>query len=187
MEVVGRLIYSALASLDGYIADQSGNFDFAEPDREVHDFINDLLGGVGTFLYGRRLYEVMVAWETIGGDQPSYIEDFARIWRGADKVVYSRTLAEVSSARTRIEPSFQAESVRQLKEAAASDLSIGGAELASQALAAELIDEVHLFLAPVLIGGGQPAFLRRDRLDLHLAGEHRFQGGMVYLQYQIPS
>ena len=159
---MARLIYSALASLDGYVADESGNFDWAEPDEEVHAFVNDLARPVGTFLLGRRMYDVLVAWETMHtrADQPHVILDFAEIWRAADKIVYSKTLEAVSSARTRIERDFDADSVRLLKASAGRDLAVGGPRLAAQAFAAGLVDECQLFLAPIVVGGGTPSLPR---------------------------
>jgi dihydrofolate reductase len=180
---MAQLIYSAITSLDGYIADQEGSFDWAEPDEEVHAFVNDLERPVGTFLYGRRMYDVMVAWETLTDDQPE-MHDFAQIWRAADKVVYSRTLEAPSSARTRIERSFEPEAVRQLKASAARDITVGGAELAAQAFAAGLVDECHLFLAPVIVGGGTASLPDQVRVDLELLDERRFGNGTVYLRYR---
>jgi dihydrofolate reductase len=181
---MGRLIYSALASLDGYVADEHGNFDWAKPDEEVHAFVNDLTRPVGTFLLGRRMYEVLVYWETIAlADQPPFIRDFAEIWQAADKIVYSRTLEEVSSARTRIEGEFDPEAVRQLKAAAGRDLTAGGPELAAQAFKAGLVDECHLFVAPILVGGGTQS-LPDIRLELELLDERRFGNGMVHLRYR---
>jgi dihydrofolate reductase len=180
---MAQLIYSAISSLDGYIADQEGSFDWAEPDEEVHAFVNDLERPVGTYLYGRRMYDVMVAWESLTDDQPE-MHDFARIWRAADKVVYSRTLEAPSSARTRIERSFEPEAVRQLKASATRDISVGGAELAAQAFAAGLVDECHLFLAPVIVGGGTASLPDHVRVDLELLDERRFGKGMVYLRYR---
>jgi dihydrofolate reductase len=180
---MAQLIYSAISSLDGYIADQEGSFDWAEPDEEVHAFVNDLERPVGTYLYGRRMYDVMVAWETLTDDQPE-MHDFAQIWRAADKVVYSRTLEAPSSARTRIERSFEPEAVRQLKASATRDISVGGAELAAQAFAAGLVDECHLFLAPVIVGGGTASLPDHVRVDLELLDERRFGKGMVYLRYR---
>ena len=140
---MAKLIYSAITSLDGYVADAGGRFDWAEPDEEVHAFVNDLARPVGTYLYGRRMYEVMVAWETIGlADQPPFIQDFAAIWRAADKIVYSKTLDTVASARTRIERDFEPEAVRRLKAAAERDLTVGGPELAAHAFRARLVDEM---------------------------------------------
>jgi dihydrofolate reductase len=183
---VGKLIYSAIASLDGYIEDADGKFDWAEPDEEVHAFINDLERPVGTHLLGRRLYEVMVYWETVTlTGQPAYIRDFAEIWRAADKVVYSKTLKAVSSANTRIERDFDPEAVRELKAAAARDLIVGGPALAAPAFEAGLVDEVHLFLAPILVGGGKHSLPDDVRMELELLDERRFGSGMVYLDYRV--
>ena len=182
---MARLIYSMLASLDGYVADEEGNFDWAQPDEEVHAFVNDLYRSVGTFLLGRRMYEVLVYWETIDlADQPSFIQDFAEIWRAADKIVYSRTLEAVSSARTRIEREFDPEAVRQLKAAAGRDLAVGGPDLAAQAFEAGLVDECHLFVAPIVVGGGKQSLPNNVRLELELLEERRFGNGMVYLYYR---
>jgi dihydrofolate reductase len=183
---MARLIYSALASLDGYVADENGKFDWAEPDEEVHALVNDLTRPVGTFLLGRRMYEVLVAWETMHtrADQPPFILDFAEIWRTADKIVYSKTLETASSARTRIEEDFDPETVRQLKASAGRDLSVGGPGLAAQALAAGLVDECHLFLAPIVVGGGTQSLPDNVRLKLELLDERRFGNGMVYLRYR---
>jgi dihydrofolate reductase len=180
---MGKLIYSALASLDGYVADEDGRFDWAEPDEEVHTFLNDLERPVGTYLYGRRMYEVLVAWETIT-DQTPHIRDFAEIWRAADKVVYSRTLAAPSSARTRIERDFDPEAVRQMKAAAERDLTVGGPNLAAHAFKAGLVDECHLFLAPIVVGGGNQALPDHVRVRLELLDERRFGNGMVFLRYR---
>src|SRR4051794_8049907 len=147
------LIYTAIASLDGYVEDEQGRFDWAQPDEEVHRFVNDLEREVGTHLYGRRMYETMVYWEgpeAIDG-QPPVIRDFAEIWRAADKVVYSRTLESPASARTRIERSFDPEAVRRMKDEAKRDLSIGGPELAAEAIGEGLVDELHLFVTPVVV------------------------------------
>src|SRR3954470_23279765 len=154
---MAKLIYGALTSLDGYIADEDGKFGWAEPDPEVHQFVNDLERPIGTHLYGRRLYDVLVAWETMdtGPDQLPYIVDFAEIWQGAEKIVYSRSLESASSERTRIEREFDPDAVLRMKETQERDLLVGGAELAAQAIAAGLVDEYHLFLAPVLVGGGK--------------------------------
>jgi dihydrofolate reductase len=181
---VGRLIYSAIASLDGYVADDDGNFQWAAPGEEVHAFVNDLERPVGTHLYGRRTYEVMAWWETNDDAEP-VMRDFAAIWRAADKIVYSTTLQTVSSARTRIERDFDPEAVRRLKASAERDLTVGGPHLASQALAAGLVDECHLFLVPVLIGGGTRALPDDVRAELELVGERRFESGVVYLRYAI--
>jgi dihydrofolate reductase len=180
---MARLTYSAITSLDGYVADENGNFDWAEPDEEVHTFINALQRPVGTYLYGRRMYEVMVAWETIAlADQPPFTKEFAEIWQAADKIVYSKTLETASSARTRIERDFDPEAVRRMK--ARQDLSVAGPHLAAQAIRAGLVDEWHMFVAPVVVGGGT-RFLPHDvRLKLELLDERGFAGGMVHLHYR---
>jgi len=178
-----RLIYSALASFDGYVEDERGKFDWAAPDEEVHAFVNDLERQVGTHLYGRRMYETMVFWETMDDDHP-VMRDYAQIWRAAEKVVYSRSLQAASSAKTRIEREFEPEAVQELKESAASDLSVGGPELAAEAIRVGLVDEYHLFLAPVLVGGGKRALPDGVRLELELIEERRFSGGFVYLRYR---
>jgi dihydrofolate reductase len=184
---VARLIYSALASLDGYIEDEDGMFGWAKPDEEVHTFVNGLERRIGTHLYGRRLYETMAVWES----DPSFVEhspamkDYAAIWQAAEKIVYSRTLDSVSTTRTRIEREFDPGAVRHLKEAAGSDLAVGGAALAAVAFSAGLVDECHLFLAPVIVGGGKRALPDGVRLDLELLDERRFESGMVYLRYGI--
>ena len=180
-----RLIYFAIASLDGYVADEHGKFDWGKPDEEVHAFINDLERPVGTYLYGRRMYEVMRAWETVSpAEQPSYVGDFAEIWQAADKIVYSRTLEEVSSARTRIERDFDPEAVRQLKASVGRDLGVGGPELAAEAFRAGLVDECHLFLTPIVVGGGKQSLPDGVRVRLELLDERRFGSGMVYLRYR---
>jgi dihydrofolate reductase len=182
---MAALIYTAIASLDGYIEDEDGNFDWAEPDEEVHSFINDLERSVGTYLYGRRLYEVMIAWETISlADQPPFMRDFAEIWRAADKIVYSRTLETASTAKTRIERDFDAEAVRQMKAAAGRDLAVGGPGLAAHAFKAGLVDECHVFLAPIVVGGGKQSLPDNVRLNLELLDERRFGSGTVYLRYR---
>jgi dihydrofolate reductase len=179
-----RLIYSAIASLDGYVEDEQGKFGWAKPDEEVHAFVNDLDRPVGTHLYGRRMYETMVYWET-GGDQAAVTRDFAEIWRAAEKVVYSRTLQTVSSERTRIEREFDTAAIRRLKESSRSDITIGGAELAGQAIAEGLVDECHLFLGPVLVGGGKRALPAGVHAELELLDERRFRSGLVYLHYRL--
>jgi dihydrofolate reductase len=184
---MAKLIYSAIASLDGYVADKDGNFDWAEPDEEVHRFVNDLERPVGTYLYGRRMYETMVYWETASAQagQRPFSRDYAEVWQSADKVVYSRTLETTSSARTRIERDFDPEAVRQLKAAAGADLSVGGPGLAAEALKAGLVDECHLFLSPVVVGGGNRAFPDDVRLRLELLDERRFGNGVVHLHYRF--
>ena len=183
---MAKLIYSTLMSLDGYIEDETGRFDWAEPDEEVHTFINDLMRPLGTHLYGRRMYEVMAVWETLHEHpgHPPYILDFARLWQAADKVVFSTTLREVSSARTRIERAFDPEAIRLLKAQAQRNLGISGPHLAAQAFRAGLVDECHLFLAPVVVGAGKRALPGDMKLKLELLTERRFGGGMVYLHYR---
>jgi dihydrofolate reductase len=182
---VGKLIYSVIASLDGYIADEGGNFDWGEPDEEVHAFINDLVRTAGTHLYGRRMYEVMMVWET----DPSFAEDspammdFAQVWQAADKIVYSTTLQTAPTARTRIERAFDAEAVRQMKARDQRDMLIGGAELTAHAIRAGLVDEYHLFIAPAVVGGGKQWLPDGVRLRLELVDERRFGSGMVYVRY----
>jgi dihydrofolate reductase len=184
---VAKLIYSAIASLDGYVEDQRGSFDWAAPDAEVHGFINDLERPIRTYLYGRRMYETMVYWETLslGGDQSAVARDFARIWRAAEKIVFSRTLDTSSSARTRIEHDFDPAAISELKGSSGSDIAIGGAELAGQAMAAGLIDECHLFLCPIVLGGGKRALPEDARIQLELLDEHRFRSGVVHLRYRV--
>jgi dihydrofolate reductase len=178
----GRLIFSAIASLDGYVADAQGSFDWSMPDAEVHAFVNDRERHVGTMLLGRRMYEVLAVWETMDEPEP-VMRDYAEIWRAADKVVYSTTLADVSSARTRIERSFKPDAVRALKASAQRDLSVGGPELAARAFAADLVDEVQLFLSPIVVGGGTRALPDGVRLELELTDERRFGNGVVFLRY----
>src|SRR5215207_4773099 len=167
---MAKLIYSTIASLDGYVADTDGNFDWAAPDEEVHAFANDLARKVGTYLYGRRMYEVMRYWETAQAvtDQPPVMRDFAEIWKAADKIVYSKALETVSGEKTRIERSFDPEAVRQMKTQAERDISVGGPVLAAQALQAGLVDECHLFVTPIVVGGGKRSFPRNVRLELEL-------------------
>lgn len=179
------LIYSAIASLDGYVEDESGRFDWAAPDEEVHAFVNELERPVGTYLYGRRMYETMVFWETNDDERP-VMRDFAELWRAAEKIVYSRSLDSASSARTRVERDFDVASVRQLKHTAQADVGVGGAELAGQAIEAGLVDECHLIVVPVLVGGGKRAFPDGVRAGLELLDERRFAGGAVYLRYKLP-
>jgi dihydrofolate reductase len=182
---MAKLIYSAIASLDGYVADKDRKFDWAEPDEEVHRFVNDLERPVGTSLYGRLMYEVLVAWENLAlDDQPAYIRDYAEIWRAADKIVYSRTLESVSSARTRLEREFDPGAVRRLKAEASRDLAVGGPNLAAEAFKAGLVDEVHLTVAPMIVGGGVAALPDDVRLKLELLDERRFGNGMVHLSYR---
>jgi dihydrofolate reductase len=182
---MAKLIYSAITSLDGYVADEDGKFDWAAPDEEVHSFVNDLERPVGTYLYGRRMYEVMAAWETAHtfADQRPVMQDFAQLWQAADKVVYSKTLETPSSARTRIEPNFDPEAVRQMKTQAERDLTVGGPDLAAQAIKAGLVDEFQLFFVPIVVGGGNQALPDHVRLKLELLDERRFGNGVVHLRY----
>jgi dihydrofolate reductase len=180
---MAKLIYSAITSLDGCVEDEGGNFDWAEPDEEVLRFVNDLERPVGTYLYGRRMYETMAYWET-DDDWGAASREFASIWRAAEKIVYSRTLQTPSRARTRIEPHFDPAAVRGLKESSPADLTVGGAELAGQALAAGLVDECHLLVVPVLVGGGKRALPDNVRTDLELLDERRFRSGVVALRYR---
>jgi len=183
---VAKLIYSAIASLDGYIADEDGNFDWAVPDEEVHAFVNDLARPLGTYLYGRRMYEMMVGWETDPtlAEQSPLMRDFAEIWQAAENVVYSKTLEAVSTASTRIERDFDPEAVRQVKASAGRDVVVGGAGLAAQAFRTGLVDECHLFVAPIVVGGGKRSLPDNARVKLELLGERRFGNGMVYLHYR---
>jgi dihydrofolate reductase len=182
---MGRLVYSQICSLDGYTADADGKFDWAEPDEEVHAFVNDLERPVGTYLYGRRMYETLAVWQSIGGaDQPEVVNDYAEIWRAADKVVYSTTLAAVSTPRTRLEREFDPAVVRALTAASERDVSVGGPGLAASAIRAGLVEEFHLFVNPVVVGGGTRALPDGVRLDLGLVDEHRFGNGVVHLHYR---
>src|ERR671937_1229712 len=184
---MAKLIYVAITSLDGYIEDAEGKFDWAAPDEEVHAFVNELERPVGTYLLGRRMYETLVFWESPPNlaEEPPVVQDFAGIWRAAEKIVYSKTLATASSARTRIERDFNAEAVRQLKATAARDLTVGGADLAAQAIEAGLVEEYHLFLVPVVVGGGKRSLPDNGvRVDLELLDERRFRNGTVYVRYR---
>jgi dihydrofolate reductase len=184
---MARLIYSAIQSVDGYVADRDGRFEWAEPDEEVHAFANDLERSVGTHLFGRRMYEVLVAWETMHTvpDQPTHIYEFADLWRAADKVVYSTTLDAPSSQRTRIERSFDPDAVRGLKEDSERDLAVGGPTLAAQAFEAGLVDECQLILAPAVVGGGTRSLPDDVVLRLELLDERRFTSGFVFLRYRV--
>jgi len=188
-EAMAKLIYSAIASLDGYVADEQGNFDWAMPDEEIHAFVNDLERPVGTHLYGRRMYETMKVWDSdeILEDQPQVMRDYAEIWRGANKIVYSRSLEEVETSRTQLERVFDPYAIRALKEAGKRDISIGGSELAGQAVAAGLVDELQLFLVPFAVGAGKPALAIQNHKPLQLMGRQSFANGTVYLRYEIGS
>jgi dihydrofolate reductase len=192
---MAKLTYAAITSLDGFIEDEDGKFDWAMPDPEVHTFVNDLERSVGTFLYGRRMYETMAVWQTVGiepaGTSPEEVAppppeelDFAEVWRAADKVVYSRTLDAVTTPRTRLERAFDPEVVRRLKDTADNDISVSGPGLAQHAFAAGLVDEVHLFVFPVIVGGGKPGLPRGIRVDLELLDERRFGNGAVHMRYR---
>jgi dihydrofolate reductase len=183
---MAKLIYATIASLDGYVADEHGNFDWAAPDEEVHAFVNDLERPIGTYLYGRRMYETMIYWETAptSADQPPVMRDFAALWQAADKVVYSTTLETAPSARTRIERAFAPEAVRAMKTTAQRDITVGGPGLAGQALRAGLVDEVHLFVTPVVVGAGTRSLPDQVHLKLELLDERRFANGVVHLHYR---
>lgn len=181
---MAKLIYSIIASLDGYNVDADGSFDWAAPDEAVHAFVNDLARPIGTLLLGRRTYDVLAVWDTMElASEPEPMQDFQDIWKGADKVIYSRTLQTLQAPRTRLEREFDACAVRALKAAADRDLGIGGPELAAQALRAGLVDELQLFLSPVIVGGGSRALPDDLRLGLELQAERRFGNGTVYLEY----
>jgi dihydrofolate reductase len=183
---VGKLIYSAIASADGYVEDAAGSFDWAAPDDELHCFVNDLQRPAGTYLYGRRMYQTMLYWETadtVPGQPPS-VREFTGIWQAAEKIVFSKTLASVSSARTRIERNFDPGMVRHLKSATGHDMTVGGADLAGQAIKAGLVDELQLFLVPVAVGGGKRALPNGVHSDLELLDTQRFASGAVYLRYR---
>ena len=186
---MGDLIYTAITSLDGYVADREGRFDWAQPDEEVHAAVNDLERDVGTYLYGRRLYEVMAVWETFGDDasEPAVVRDYAAVWRAAEKVVYSTTLAAVTTPRTWLVRTFDRDAVLALKAAAAKKISVGGPGLAAHALTAGLVDEIRLFVSPVVVGGGTAALPDGLRLDLGLVHEQRFTNGVVHLRYRVPA
>jgi len=184
---MAKLLYSVIMSLDGYVADASGSFDWAAPDDDVHAAVNDLHRRVGMLLLGRRMYEVLLAWENMPAveTQPEVVRDFALIWKGTEKVVYSRTLQSVYSARTRIERDFDVEGVRRMKGAARRDITVGGPELAGQAIRAGLVDEYHLFVVPVIVGGGARALPAGAKAELEMVGESRFRKGAVYLRYEV--
>ena len=183
---MASLIYSAIASLDGYIADEEGKFDWAAPDEEVHTFINDLARPVGTYLLGRRMYEVLAYWDDPPAldEQLSFVREFTAIWKAADKVVYSRTLESARTARTRFERDFDAEAVRELKARSDRDLTVAGPDLAAQAISAGLVDDYQIFVVPVLVGAGKQALPRDARIELELVDERRFRNGTVFLHYR---
>jgi len=187
MQAMARLIYSAIASLDGYVADAQGEFGWAKPDEEVHAFVNDLERPLGTYLYGRRMYETMKVWEgdELLVDPAPAIHDYAEVWRNAEKIVYSRTLDAVETSRTSLERSFDPEAIRALKGAEERDIGIGGAELAGQAIEAGLVDEIQLLLVPVAVGAGKPALPIHSRLSLQLEVQRAFANGTIYLRYEV--
>jgi dihydrofolate reductase len=183
---MAKLIYAALMSLDGYIADEAGNFDWAVPDEEVHAFINDLEQPIGAYLYGRKMYETMAAWETpetIPDRTPAML-DFATVWQAANKVVYSKTLEAVHTAKTRLEREFDPKAILALKAQSSRDIAIGGPTLAAHAIRARLVDEYHLFLAPIMVGGGNAFFPPNVRVTLELLDERGFENGMVHMRYR---
>ena len=184
---MAKLIYSVISSLDGYFEDEQGRFDWAAPDDEVHAFVNDLERAIGTHLYGRRMYETRVFWETVSteSEEPAVFWDYAGIWRAAEKIVYSRTLQTPSSARTRIEREFEPDAVRQLKLSSTVDIAVAGGELAGQAIGAGLVDECRLFLCPIVVGGGKRALPDNVRTQLELLDERRFKNGVVHLHYRV--
>ncbi|MFI2240096.1 dihydrofolate reductase family protein [Streptomyces chrestomyceticus] len=183
---MGKLVHSAITSLDGYVADARGSFAWAAPDEEVHGFVNGLMRSCGTYLFGRRMYETMAVWDAVDArEEPSpAVRDFAALWRGADKIVHSATLESVTTGRTRLERGFDPAAVRRLKASAGRDLAVGGPGPAAQAIRAGLVDEYHLFLTPVVVGGGTPYFPDGVRLDLELLEERRFGNGMVHLRHR---
>jgi dihydrofolate reductase len=184
--VTAKLTYTAITSLDGYVADESGNWNWSMPSEEVHAFVNDLERGVGTHLYGRRMYEVLVAWETMETEgEPPEMADYAEIWRASEKVVYSTSLEGVSSERTRLERSFEPAEVARMKDQRDGEIAIGGPAVAAQALAAGLVDEIRLLASPVIVGGGNPALPDGLRLDLELLDERTFRNGVVYSSYRV--
>ncbi|WP_379127250.1 dihydrofolate reductase family protein [Paenibacillus sp. sgz500958] len=184
---MSKLIYATNVSLDGYTEDEQGNLGWGISDDETYAFWSDFQRTIGTYLYGRRMYEMMVYWETAnaGGDQPEVKQEFAQIWRAAEKIVYSRTLQAVSSAKTKIEREFDSDAIRRLKESSGADITIGGPELAGQAMSAGLIDECHLLVNPIILGGGKRAFPDNLSMRLELLGERRFRSGVVHLHYRV--
>jgi dihydrofolate reductase len=184
---MAKLIFAAITSLDGYVADADGNFDWSMPSEEVHRFVNNLEAGIGTYLYGRRMYEVMRYWETAstGNGEQSAEQEFAKLWQRADKIIYSRSLDRVSTASTRLEREFDAEAIRQMKADVTRDIAVSGPTLAAEALRHGLVDECHLFLSPIVVGGGTPALPDNVWLQLQLLDERRFDNGVVYLHYRV--
>ncbi len=183
---MAKLIYSAICSLDGYVSDEHGDFSWARPDDELHAFVNDIERSIGTYLYGRRMYETMVFWETaeVSPDQCDPASDYADIWRAAEKVVFSRTLDQVSSTKTRIEGEFDPEAIRRLMAQADRDISVGGPGLAGEAIRAGLVDQYHIFINPIVVGGGTPALPSDAHVELELVDQHRFGSGVIHLHYR---
>ena len=186
---MAKLIYSAFTSLDGYVADETGNFDWAELDEEVHAFINSRERQIGTYLFGRKMYEAMAVWERpdVIPHLPAAALEFAPIWQVAEKIVYSRTLQTVSTAKTRLERKFEADVVRELKAGATREVAVGGLALAAHAIRAGLVDEYHLFIAPVIVGSGNPYLPGKVPVKLELLDERRFDNGMVHVRYRAKS
>lgn len=184
---MAKLIYAVICSLDGFVNDEHGDFDWAMPDEQLHQYVNDLEAQIGTYLYGRRMYEIMQVWGDFPGieDEPEVIREYAQVWIGADKHVFSSTLEEVTSARTHLHREFNPEGVRSLKETVATDVSIGGPTIAGVALQAGLVDEVHLFMHPILIGAGTAVFPAGFRQGLELLSERRFDSGVVHMHYRV--
>jgi dihydrofolate reductase len=183
---MAKLIYSAITSLDGYVADEDGKFDWSVPDAEVMAFLNEIERPLGTYLYGRKMYEVMAGWETahLRENQMPASEDFTQLWQAASKVVYSRTLEKVTTSKTRLEREFDPDAVRKMKEESDKDMSVGGSELAGHALKCGVVDEVHLYLSPILVGGGKPSLPKDLRLPLELVEQRRFGNGVIYVRYR---
>jgi dihydrofolate reductase len=182
---MARLSYTGIMSLDGYIADAKGSFDWSMPDEEVHAFVNELARGVGTYLLGRRMYEVLQVWDDMDlTDQPDVIRDYAEIWRAADKIVYSTTLESVDGGRTTVEGQFDPAAVRRLKAESDRDVSVGGPDLADSAIRMGLVDDYHMFISPIIVGGGKHYLPADIRLELELVAERCFENGVIYLQYR---
>jgi len=184
---MAKLIYAAISSLDGYVADSEGNFDWSMPSEEVHRFVNNLERRIGTYLYGRRMYEVMRYWETAstGNGEPSAGQEFAKMWQATDKIIYSRSLENVSTARTKLEREFDPAAIRRMKADASRDIAVSGPTLAGQALKLGLVDECHLFLSPIVVGGGTPALPDNVRVQLELLDQRRFGNGVVHVHYRV--
>jgi dihydrofolate reductase len=184
---MAKLIYAAISSLDGYVADSEGNFDWSMPSEEVHRFVNNLEGRIGTYLYGRRMYEVMRYWETAstGNGEPSAGQEFAKMWQATDKIIYSRSLENVSTARTKLERELDPAVIRRMKADASRDIAVSGPTIAGQAMKLGLVDECHLFLSPIVVGGGTPALPDNVRIQLELLDERRFGNGVVHLHYRV--